>query len=221
MHVAACLLLTVSLVGEPPSFSADVLPILTKAGCNTASCHGSAAGRGGLRLSLYGGDPAADYDALVRAHEGRRVNLARPGDSLLLAKPTGWLDHGGGVRLEDDGPHAQTLVQWIEAGAPRGESPQVVRLDVSPSQALVDRVPAELQFSVFAVLADGARRDVGRLAVYTPHDDSAVTVDAAGAARVLRRGSHHLVVRYLNQVVAATISVPLGDEPVYASAMPR
>ena len=47
-----------------PSFIQDVVPILTKAGCNAGSCHGSLQGRGGLRLSLLGFDPAADYEAI-------------------------------------------------------------------------------------------------------------------------------------------------------------
>lgn len=80
---------------EPPDFTTRVVPALTKAGCNAGSCHGAALGRGGLRLSLLGYDPGADYDSLVRESEGRRVDLARPGKSLVLRKPAGDLDHEG------------------------------------------------------------------------------------------------------------------------------
>lgn len=41
--------------------------------------------RGG-KLSLFGGDPEADYDAIVRALEGRRVNYRDPAESLLFEK---------------------------------------------------------------------------------------------------------------------------------------
>ena len=95
-----------------------------KAGCNAGACHGAAAGRGGFRLSLLGGDPAADYDAIVHELEGRRVNLARPAESLLLAKPTGLLPHEGGIRLEPDGAGAKRLADWIAAGAPRRRRPR-------------------------------------------------------------------------------------------------
>ncbi len=47
-----------------PHFIQDVVPILTKAGCNAGSCHGSFQGRGGFRLSLLGFDPTADYEAI-------------------------------------------------------------------------------------------------------------------------------------------------------------
>ena len=114
-------IVVVSLVApEAASFEGDVLPILAKAGCNAAACHGAAAGRGGFGISLYGGQPAADYDAIVRQFEGRRVNLAARAESLLLRKPLGELEHGGDVRLEDGGPHARTIQAWIAAGAPRG-----------------------------------------------------------------------------------------------------
>lgn len=46
-------------------FDHDVIPVLTKAGCNTGACHGAAIGRGGFKLSLYGSDPVADYQQLL------------------------------------------------------------------------------------------------------------------------------------------------------------
>src|SRR5262245_31750646 len=39
-------------------FRNDVLPVLTRAGCNTGKCHGAASGKDGFRLSLFGYDPA-------------------------------------------------------------------------------------------------------------------------------------------------------------------
>ena len=59
-------------------FDNEVMPVLSKAGCNVAACHGAAAGRGGFKLSLFGGDPQSDYDAIVRELEGRRVNHREP-----------------------------------------------------------------------------------------------------------------------------------------------
>ena len=53
--------------------SRDVIPALTKAGCNSGACHGSFQGRGGLRLSLLGFDPAHDFEALTKASRGRRI----------------------------------------------------------------------------------------------------------------------------------------------------
>ena len=69
MHALA--LAAMLLAAEPPRFETDVLPLLTKAGCNAGACHGAAAGRGGLKLSLFAGNPAVDYDSLVRELEGK------------------------------------------------------------------------------------------------------------------------------------------------------
>jgi hypothetical protein len=71
-------LLAVLFAAVPVDFDTDVLPMLTRAGCNAGACHGAAAGRGGFKLSLFGGDPLADYRAIVQDLEGRRVNLAKP-----------------------------------------------------------------------------------------------------------------------------------------------
>src|SRR5262245_9899139 len=73
--------------GQAPiaqSFNADVLPVLTKMGCNGGSCHGALNGQNGFKLSLFGYEPDKDYDMIVHKHDGRRLNLTDPEKSLLL-----------------------------------------------------------------------------------------------------------------------------------------
>ena len=82
------------------SFRNDVQPVLAKTGCNMGACHGALAGKGGFRLSLRGYDPVADYFNIVKQDRGRRVELAAPGRSLFLAKPTGAIAHRGGMRFD-------------------------------------------------------------------------------------------------------------------------
>src|SRR5262245_49457992 len=77
---------TVAEKVSPVEFVRDVEPVLTKAGCNSGGCHGAFSGRGGFRLSLWGFDPMADYDALTTEAQGRRISLAAPSTSLILAK---------------------------------------------------------------------------------------------------------------------------------------
>src|SRR5690606_29988906 len=84
-----------AMSAAPVDFDTEVMPVLSRFGCNAAACHGGAAGRGGFKLSLFGGDADHDYRALVHELEGRRVNLADPRASLLIAKPGGILPHGG------------------------------------------------------------------------------------------------------------------------------
>ena len=67
-------------------FRNDLVPVFTKHGCNAGACHSAAIGRGGFKLSLYGGDPESDFEAIVRQVNGRRVNLSRPDESLIFLK---------------------------------------------------------------------------------------------------------------------------------------
>ncbi len=66
----------------PIEFRNEVLQALTKAGCNTGKCHGSASGKDGFRLSLFGYDPEGDHFRLTRELSGRRIQLARAEQSL-------------------------------------------------------------------------------------------------------------------------------------------
>ena len=51
---------------QPVQFVHEVLPALTKAGCNAGACHGTPAGKNGFRLSLRGYNPALDFQTLAR-----------------------------------------------------------------------------------------------------------------------------------------------------------
>lgn len=105
---------------EPVSFQDEVLPILSKAGCNSGGCHGKAEGQNGFRLSVFGFDAAADFDAIVREGRGRRVFPAVPENSLLLAKAVGQMPHGGGLRIVRDSRWHRRLLRWIQEGMPQG-----------------------------------------------------------------------------------------------------
>ena len=103
---------------EPPSFRRDVMPVLFRAGCNAGTCHGSARGKDGFMLSLFGYDPKGDYGRIVTEMVGRRVNTAVPAQSLLLLKATGSVPHTGGKLFPPESDLYRTLHRWIEAGAP-------------------------------------------------------------------------------------------------------
>ena len=67
----------------PISFEHQILPILTKASCNSGGCHGKAEGQNGFKLSVFGFDPQADYQALVMEGRGRRLFAAAPDTACL------------------------------------------------------------------------------------------------------------------------------------------
>src|SRR6202011_5480548 len=97
-------------------FENDVLPLFSRFGCNSSGCHGKAEGQNGFKLSVFGFDPAADYAALTKESRGRRVFPAAPDHSLVLMKASGWVAHGGGVRIRQGSSDYETLRAWIAAG---------------------------------------------------------------------------------------------------------
>src|SRR5216684_6577546 len=108
---------------EPPrvTFLRDVAPILNKVGCTAGTCHGAAKGKNGFKLSLRGYDPQLDSEALLYDLAGRRFNRADPARSLMLAKPTQQVPHGGGLRFELGSGYYKTILSWMNAGAPFGD----------------------------------------------------------------------------------------------------
>ena len=60
-------------------FVHDVNPVLSRLGCNAGTCHGSAQGKNGFKLSLRGYDPLFDVRALTddQAVAARQPRLAR------------------------------------------------------------------------------------------------------------------------------------------------
>ncbi len=93
------------------------MPVLTRSGCNTGSCHGAARGKDGFRLSLFGYDPVGDYQRITREIGTRRINLAIPDQSLVYLKAIGAVPHSGGKRLDPDSPYAAALLGWLNGGA--------------------------------------------------------------------------------------------------------
>src|ERR1700722_9799395 len=105
--------------GAALNFVNDVVPILTKAGCNSGGCHAKAGnGQNGFRLSLFGFEPQEDYEHIVKEGHGRRVFPGAPEQSLLLLKAANIVPHGGGKRLEVDSDAYKTLREWVAQGLP-------------------------------------------------------------------------------------------------------
>ncbi len=208
------LLLLVLLASEtiqsPVDFDTQVMPVLTKAGCTAGACHGSAAGRGEFRLSLYGTRPTEDYDEIVRVLEGRRINRSHPDDSLLLQKPTEQLSHEGGTRLDVDGNDFQIVRRWIEEGANRIQRRRLVGFQFEAAQDVVISIGDSVTLTAVATFDDGAHESVVPWTVFRPDDPSAVEVLESGIATVRRTGRHVIVARYLDRVAAVELIVPFA-----------
>src|SRR5262245_44953079 len=183
---------------EPLRFRTDVLPVLTRVGCNTGKCHGSASGKDGFRLSLFGYDPEGDHFRITREMGGRRVNLATPDDCLIVNKATGKVPHTGGRRLEPGSENHLLLVRWLEAGAPRDPkgTPRPVGIEVFPSQAVFAAKGAEQRVVVRARYTDGTDRDVTRFTVFVGNNDAAATVSEDGVVTGIGPGEAFILARF-------------------------
>src|SRR5258706_12441253 len=101
MTVPVALLFLAATASQPKlSVVKDIVPIFTKSGCANSNCHGSIRGQAGFNLSLFGYEPDLDYDAIVKAQEGRRINRDEPANSRILIKPTSSTPHAGAGPLK-------------------------------------------------------------------------------------------------------------------------
>src|SRR5690242_2619769 len=161
----AAMAVGVSLAAEPhPTFLRDVAPILNKVGCTAGTCHGAAKGKNGFKLSLRGYDPRFDYEALLYDLSGRRFNRADPGKSLMLAKPSLEVAHGGGRRFAKDSDYYRTIYHWIAQGVPYGDpaTDTVVDLRIEPGEIFMTRPGETASLNVTVRYQDDQSRDVTR-----------------------------------------------------------
>lgn len=215
---------TVTGVGAPFAwnFRNHVLPILTKAGCNAGACHGAAAGKGGLKLSLRGYDPDTDYNVLTRQASGRRIVPGDPAHSLFLLKPTMTLPHGGGRRIEPGSRDYRVLAGWVQAGTPRPrpQDPRVQSLEVFPPLTTLQPQDSQ-QIVVRAQYSDGHSEDVTRWVKFGSSDNNVATVDDMGRAKMAGSGEAAITVWFSSKVTFARVVSPFPGAPpkdAYAKA---
>ncbi len=196
---------------SPPRFATQVVPALTRLGCNQGGCHGAQQGKGGFKLSLQGYDPDSDWEAITRAAAGRRVSPAQPENSLFLRKPTGAVSHKGGKLFEVGSPSYRLLADWLSAGMPGpapGE-PEVKSLAVAPARRTL--VPGKPQaFAVTATFSDGTARDVTAEALFSASDPALAQVTPGGVAKLTGRGEASVLVRYRDRVATAIVTAPFA-----------
>ena len=211
------------LVPQPAvSFRLDVMPVISRAGCNQGACHGSQFGKGGLKLSLLGFAPEQDYAPLVRERLGRRVSLVRPEDSLILRKSLLKTAHGGGKRFHAESFDHEVFRSWITAGAPAPKStePEVVDLTLTPAEQ-VYRVGQNQQLRVVAHYSDGATRDVTLTAKYDSLAEGLATVAADGYITAVGKGQAAVMVRYQGQAKVSHVLSPFAKNVDLASFKPN
>jgi len=195
----------------PISFVKDVQPVLSKLGCNAGTCHGSAQGKNGFKLSLRGYDPIFDHRSLTDDLEARRFNRAAPDKSLMLLKPVGAVAHAGGVVMQVNDPNYNLVKKWIAQGVKQDlKAPKVRSLEVQPAATTIGIIGSKQQFRVVATYVDGSTRDVSAEAFVDSSNTDVATIDKTGLLNSVRRGEATLLARYEGAYTAANVVV-MGD----------
>jgi hypothetical protein len=192
---------------QPISFRLDVMPILMKGECNR--CHGAARGQDGFRLSLWGFDPDGDHFRMTREMPGRRINLALPAESLLLTKSDGSAPHTGGKRLEKGSELHNTILRWLEEGAPN-DPPTVAtptRVELLPTKLVLESPGQTFKFTVRAHYSDGTDRDVTTTALFLSSNDSSAKIGQDGVVTTGQRGEAFVMARFATFTVGAQVIV--------------
>ncbi len=209
------------IIPATPSFRRDVMPVFFRAGCNQGTCHGSARGKDGFMLSLFGYDPKGDYYRITQEYVGRRVNLAAPEDSLLLLKAQGKVPHTGGRLFTKDSTYYQILLRWIEAGAPddAGAVPVPVEITLSPDhmvfKSLAVKVKPTQQMKVTARYSDGTTRDVTDLALFSVNTPSTATINKTGLLTAGTKGDGFVFARFSRFTIGSEIIVLPPNDATY------
>jgi hypothetical protein len=197
---------------RPIHFEREIVPLLTRYGCNAGGCHGKASGQNGFKLSLFGFDRKLDYQAIVEEARGRRVFPANPDYSLLLMKSTGRAPHGGGKRFDIDSEPYRVIRSWIEQGLPpeAADAPQVVRLRIEPTERLMsagEQQPLKLTVEY----SDGTKRDVTQHGMFDTNEPNVAGVSENGLVKINDGiGEAAIMARYMGQVAVFRALVPHG-----------
>jgi hypothetical protein len=222
-------------------FSTEIVPLLSRFGCNAGGCHGKQGGQNGFQLSLFGFDTEFDYSALVKEARGRRVNVSDARGSLLVRKAVGSVPHGGGRRIEVDSEPYRLLLSWIESSAPASSPsvPHVVKLQVFPKERVLKKLTQNVteggrssnadsrspslalrvsehgtqqQLAVIAEYSDGSQRDVTRQADFSSNLDVVASVLPDGLVKSTgQSGEAAIMTRYMGQVAVFLALVPHGE----------
>ena len=201
-------------VTPPPSFQNDVIPAMTGPGCNSGGCHGSARGKDGFHLSLFGFDPTGDLERVVRELPGRRVDLAAPHRSLLLEKATGAVPHTGGRRFGEDDEAYRAIHRWIAAGAPRerADAPRLVAVEMGPGP-IVLRVGDAARLAVTARYDDGTDRDATALSILRSSNETVASADHTGVLRTGLTGETFVTATFGDRTVGLPVIVLPETDP--------
>ena len=208
--LAAVFFVASSFGGEAVDFTHDVMPLLSRFGCNASACHGKAEGQNGFKLSIFGTDPKLDHEAIVKQSRGRRIMASAPEESLLLRKASAEVPHAGGRRMKAGSREYGVLREWILGGSPYSisDKSEVTKVRVEPAEGIMGFHQTQ-PLHVLATFSDGSERDVTWLSVF--HSNNAALAEVDDTGEVLTGssvGQAAVMARYLGHIAIFQAAVP-------------
>ena len=199
----------------------DVMPVLSKLGCNAGTCHGAKDGKNGFKLSLRGYDPIYDVRAFTDELASRRVNVASPADSLMLLKSTGVVPHEGSQVTPAGSKYYRILHDWIASGAKLDlKTARVKSIELFPQNPVIQNIGGRQQMRVLATYTNGEKRDVTAEAFIEIGNMDVADSDAGGLVTVLRRGEAPVLARFEGAYAATTVTA-MGDRSGFVWKQPE
>jgi WD40 repeat protein/mono/diheme cytochrome c family protein len=223
MGKSASIPVEVSGMKQPlkPDYVRDVMPVLSKLGCNMGTCHGAKDGKAGFKLSLRGYDPLFDVLAFSDELASRRANVASPEHSLMLLKASGAVPHEGGQLTVPGELYYESIKAWISQGTRLDiATPKVQRIEVFPKNPVVEQIGARQQMRVVATYADGYTKDVTAEAYLDSGNMDVAEADKKGLVTTLRRGEAPVLARFEGAYAATTVTV-MGDRSGFVWKQPE
>jgi hypothetical protein len=202
-------------------FDSDIMPVLDRLGCSAVQCHGTSAGKGGLKFSLFGAQPQADYAALAKDPKHPWVKPA--GDSsialvkALLEQP----QHQAQWKLTAESPEICLLKTWAAQGAKwkNDSAPQLKSIELVPARLVMTKGQSHA-FGVKAVFSDGSSKDVTADALCRCLDTRVAKAAPCGGVTAEDYGDSAVVVSYLRHWALGRVLVPWPQRPDYSSFKP-
>jgi hypothetical protein len=203
-------------------FESEVLVALSKQGCNSGACHGSPSGKGMFRLSLRAFDKQLDELTLIHEEFGRRLNLVKPEQSLLLLKPLMSVYHGGGKQIREDDVAYKVLLKWLREGGKSDptDTPRCVKLEVYPGvKRMLPLTGGSQQIAAIAHFANGSQRDVTDLVAYESSNQQIAEVNAHGFVTPKSKGEVVILVRFLEHIESVRLTF-IDQDPDFQWSTP-
>ncbi len=140
-------------------------------------------------------------------------------------KATGQVPHGGGIRLQVDGPEYNAILTWINEGMPRriAKAPKLTKLVVEPELVTLEN-GATQPLKAIAHYDDGSVRDVTRLSAFQSNESPIADVDEHGLVTAgTITGDAAMMARFMGQIAVCEVTIPRVEQvptEVYAQ-LPR